>query len=78
MAARKMRVTHQEDVRKKIQCSLLINRLMSHIDGKVQLAPTQVRSIEILLNKSLPNLSDLRVDMTGNEVTFNINTTEPK
>lgn len=78
MAARKMRITHQEDVRKKIQCSSLINRLMSHIEGTVQLAPTQVRSIEILLNKSLPNLSDLRVDMTGNQVTFNINTTEAK
>lgn len=72
MAARKIKTHHQEDVRKKIQCTQLINRLMNHIDGKVQLAPTQVRSIEILLNKSLANLSDVKVDMTGNNVMFNI------
>jgi len=78
MAARKMRVTHQEDVRKKIQCTQLINRLMDNISGKIQLAPTQVRSIEILLNKSLPNLSDVRMDVSGNSVTFNLNLTEPE
>lgn len=72
MAARKIKIHHQEDVRRKIQCTQLINRLMNHIDGKIQLAPTQVRSIEILLNKSLANLSDVKVDMTGNNVTFNI------
>lgn len=77
MAARKMRVTHQEDVRKKIQCTQLINRLMGHIDGKTQLATTQIRAIEILLNKSLPNLSDVRMDLTGNSVTFNLNLGEP-
>ncbi len=76
MAARKMRITHQEDVRKKIQCSQLINRLMNHIEGTIALSPTQVRSIEILMNKSLPNLSDVRMDMTGNQVTFNLNLTE--
>ncbi len=77
MAARKLRVTHQEDVRKKIQCRQLINRLMGHIDGNTQLAPTQIRAIEILLNKSLPNLSDVRMDMTGNSVTFNLNLADP-
>lgn len=76
MAARKMRITHQEDVRKKIQCSQLINRLMNHIEGTIALSPTQVRSIEILMNKSLPNLSDVRMDMTGNQVTFNLNLSE--
>ena len=76
MSARKMRITHQEDGRKKIQCSQLINRLMNHIEGTIALSPTQVRSIEILMNKSLPNLSDVRMDMTGNQVTFNLNLSE--
>jgi hypothetical protein len=78
MAARKLRITHQDDVRKKIQCTQLINRLMGHIDGNLQLAPTQIRAIEVLLNKSLPNLSDVRMDMTGNSVTFNLNLSEPE
>ena len=50
---------------------------MGHIDGNTQLAPTQIRAIEILLNKSLPNLSDVRMDMTGNSVTFNLNLADP-
>jgi hypothetical protein len=78
MAARKLRITHQDDVRKKIQCTQLINRLMGHIDGNLQLAPTQIRALEVLLNKSLPNLSDVRMDMTGNSVTFNLNLSEPE
>tara|TARA_Y100001972_G_C7467926_1_gene238426 strand:- start:283 stop:462 length:180 start_codon:yes stop_codon:yes gene_type:complete len=45
---------------------------MDNIDGKIELNSTQVRSIEILMNKSLPNLSDVRMDMTGNKVTFNL------
>lgn len=73
MPARKMRITHQEDVRKKIQCTQLINRLMSHIGGEVELSSTQVRSIEILLNKSLPNLSDVKVEHSGDGITFNLN-----
>ena len=69
---KRIRKEHQDDVRRKIQCSQLINRLMDNIDGKVELSSTQVRSIEILMNKSLPNLSDVRMDMTGNKVTFNL------
>ncbi len=69
---KRIRKEHQDDVRRKIQCSQLINRLMDNIDGKIELNSTQVRSIEILMNKSLPNLSDVRMDMTGNKVTFNL------
>lgn len=78
MPARKMRITHQEDVRKKIQCSALINRLMSHIEGSVDLSNTQVRSIEILLNKSLPNLSDMKIEHGGDGITFNLNLGDAK
>lgn len=72
MAARKLKIRHQEDIRRKIQATQLINRLMSNIDGKIQLSPSQVRSIEILLNKSLANLSDVKVDVSGSNVVFNI------
>ena len=69
---KRIRKEHQDDVRRKIQCSQLINRLMQNIEGEIELNSTQVRSIEILMNKSLPNLSDVRMDMTGNKVTFNL------
>ena len=75
MAAR-LNPRHQDFVRAKIQASQLINRLMDNINGKVQLSPGQVQSIKILLDKSLPNLSDVKMDMGGNGVTFNLNFNE--
>lgn len=64
MAAR-LRLKHQDEVRAKIQASQLINRLMSHIDGTVELSTSQVKSIEILLKKSVPDLS--AVTLSGDE-----------
>jgi hypothetical protein len=55
-----MRKTHQDDVRAKIQTSQLINRLTDHALGKVDLSPTQVRAIEILIRKTLPDLQALQ------------------
>lgn len=60
MAAR-LRKTHQDDVRTKIQTSQLINVLQDHAIGKLkELAPTRLRSIEILLKKVLPDLSQVQ------------------
>lgn len=61
--ATRLRKSHQDDVRKKIQASQLINRLTDHALGLVELSATQVRSIEILLRKSVPDLS--QVELTG-------------
>ena len=61
--AERMRKTHQDDVRAKIQTSQLINRLTDHALGNVELSPTQVRAIEILIKTTLPDLST--VELTG-------------
>ena len=59
MAAR-MRKTHQEDVRTKIQASQLINVLQNHALGLMgELSPTRLKAIEILLRKTLPDLSQM-------------------
>jgi hypothetical protein len=55
MAARKQ-LWHPDVVRQKIQASQLINRLHDNAFGKVELSPTQVQSIRILLGKCLPDL----------------------
>ena len=52
---------HSDVVRTKIQTSQLINRLENHAFGEVELSPTQLRAIEILLNKSIPNLAAVAV-----------------
>lgn len=62
MAAR-LNNRHQEMVRDKIQASQLVNRLQDHVDGKVELTATQLRAAEVLLKKSLPDLSS--VEVTG-------------
>lgn len=64
MAAR-LRKFHSDEVRAKIQSSQLINRLTDHALGKLELSPTQVRSIEILLKKTIPDLS--AVQHSGDE-----------
>jgi hypothetical protein len=60
---RPMGKLHQDDVRSKIQTSQLINRLTEHALGNVELSPTQVRAIEILIKKTLPDLQ--AVDLSG-------------
>lgn len=57
MAARIRKIRHSDDVRAKIQTSQLINRLTDHAFSRIDLAPAQVKSIEILLRKTLPDLT---------------------
>jgi len=69
MAARKQ-LFHPDEVRRKIQTSQLLNRLHSHAFGEVDLTAQQVRSIEILLRKVLPDVSTvtLRGDESGGPI----------
>lgn len=65
MKAIAMRKPHQEDVRKKIQASLLVNRLTDCVDGKIELSSVQVTAALGLLKKTLPDLSSVEMDITG-------------
>lgn len=65
MAAR-LRKTHQEEIRTKIQTSQLINVLENHALGKTdELPSSRIKAIEILLNKTLPNLQS--TEISGDE-----------
>ena len=57
MAARKRKVTHDERTREKIRTSQLLNRLHDHVFKASEVSQTQMKAIEILLRKSLPDLS---------------------
>lgn len=59
MPARTVKIRHDENTRAKIQTSQIINRLAKHILGKLELSPTQVRAAEILLKKTLPDLTNV-------------------
>jgi hypothetical protein len=67
MMAERLRKTHQDDVRAKIQTSQLINRLTDHALGAVDLSPTQVRAIEILIKKTLPDLQAISLAPSDEE-----------
>ena len=53
---------HQDDVRKKIQVSQLLNVLQNHALGLTEdLSPTRMKAIEILLRKSMPDMASVTI-----------------
>lgn len=66
MAARTRRIALAEDTRLKIKAAMLINRLTNHATGDIELSATQVRAIEVLLKKVLPDLQAIEVDADVN------------
>jgi hypothetical protein len=64
MAAR-IRARHQDEIREKIRTSQLVNRLTDCALGDVELTAQQLKSIEILLKKSLPDLSSVTLEGAG-------------
>lgn len=67
MAAR-LRKTHQEDVKKKIQASQLINFLQNHALEDKDASPTRIDAAKFLLNKLISNAPteiDQKTELTG-------------
>src|SRR5262245_45664154 len=60
MAKRKT-LFHPDCVREKICTSQLINRLEKCAFGEISLTITQLRAIEILLRKSIPDLAAVEI-----------------
>jgi hypothetical protein len=63
--ATRIKAYHQDEIRAKIQASQLINVLQNHALGlSEELSPTRMKAIEILLRKSLSDLSSIQ--LSGN------------
>lgn len=63
MAAR-IRKTHQDEIRSKIQTSNLITRLHKYANGELSdedISPNRLNAIKLLLNKSLPDLQSVEI-----------------
>lgn len=56
MAARTRKTKLSDSWREKIQASMLVNRLNNHIFDGLEITPSQLRAIEILLKKVAPDL----------------------
>jgi hypothetical protein len=63
MAARTLRPKHSDEVRAKIQASMIIKGLQDNFNGTRELTAGQIKSAEILLRKSVPDLQS--IEMTG-------------
>jgi hypothetical protein len=61
MAARTRKAKHDDFTRERIRTTQLVNRLEKHALGEIAMEPTQVRAIEVLLRKSLPDLSNVQL-----------------
>jgi len=60
--ASRIKAYHQDEIRAKIQASQLVNVLQNHALGlSEELSPTRMKAIEILLRKSLSDLSSIQV-----------------
>lgn len=67
MAAR-LRKTHQDDVRSKIQTSNLITRVHKYAMGELSdddISSNRLNAIKLLLNKTLPDLSTTELNVSG-------------
>lgn len=58
MAARN-RPGLSENTRKRIQTTMLVERLQKHVLEDLDLSQTQIRAAEILLKKTLPDLQTI-------------------
>lgn len=77
MAARKTKY-QTESTRAKIQAAYYINALHNHVTGKKSMSDSQIKAAKILLDKSLPSLSDVKLDTGAGGITFNLNANLPK
>lgn len=61
--AERLRKRHQEEIRTKIQTSQLVNVLQNHALGLTEneISATRMKAIELLLKKSLPDLSSTEI-----------------
>lgn len=63
MAARKKKVTLSETWKTRIQATMIMNRLLSHVKGEIELSSTQIKAADILLKKIVPDLA--RHELSG-------------
>ena len=64
MAARLNR-KHSEDIRKKIQAAVILERYQKHFRGEIELTATQIKVGDSLLDRSVPKLQ--QIQLTGED-----------
>lgn len=55
--------SYPQRARERIAGTKIIDRLVKHVNGEIDMSPTQVRAASILLNKVLPDMKAIEVDV---------------
>jgi hypothetical protein len=63
MAARINKITHDDKTKRLIQASQLVNRLILHANGEIELTQTQINAARIVIGKYIPDLK--AIELTG-------------
>lgn len=63
MAARTRRTQLSEDWKDKIRAGVILDRLVKHVNGEIDMSNTQVRAADILLKKIVPDVA--RTEIAG-------------
>ena len=58
--AQRLNKMHSEQVRAKIQASVIVQRLHSHVMGELDMSASQVNAANSLLDRSVPKLSQIQ------------------
>ena len=63
MAARIRKTTLSEEWKAKIQAGVILDRLVKHVNGEIDMSSSQIKAADILLKKTIPDLG--RTEVTG-------------
>ena len=63
MAARTRKIQHDEQTKRRIQASQLLNRLNLFANNKVEMSSAQVLAAKVIIGKSIPDLK--AIEHTG-------------
>jgi hypothetical protein len=61
MAARTNKPNHEEKTKRLIQASQLLNRLIMHANGEIDMSQSQVNAAKIVIGKSIPDLKAMEL-----------------
>lgn len=74
-----LREEHATAVREKIQVTAIVNELEAFALGKskTKMTGTRLKAMEMLLDKTLPNLASVKHEVDAKQVVFLIDTNPP-
>jgi len=65
MAARIRKTTLSETWKAKIQAGVILDRLVKHVNGEIEMTASQIKAADILVKKTVPDLA--RTEVTGKD-----------